>query len=168
MDGGAVDEEAGSGDSGGDVVVTLVGEGLDFVGSGFDGGGFDVGVEIGGVGFDEADVIEEEFIAAACSEDSFFKEDADFGGGPVLVVGEDFDDDGDFMGGVAFKGDLIEDEFLIAGAGSFFDRPLDAFAGDALFFGFFDGGVEPGIRGWIGSAVFGGDGDFAEEFPRIL
>lgn len=168
VEGGAVGDEACAGGGFGDVVVLEVGEGFDFVGSGFDGGGFDVCACGGGVGFDEADVVEEEFVASGGAELSGFEEDSDLGCGAVVVIGEDFDDDGDFVRCVAFEGDLFEGGFVVALAGAFVDGALDGVAGDADFFGLFDGGEEAGVSVGVGAAVFGCDGDFAQVFTGCL
>lgn len=153
-------DEAGAGVAFGDVVVGLGGDGFEIIGAGLDGGGLQVGRRDGMMGFDQADVIEKEFVAAGAAEDAFFKHHAHFGRGALVVIGVNLDDDGDFVGRVAFKDDVFEDHFIVADAGAFFDGALDDVTGDAGFFSFFDGGEKPRVARRIGSAEFGGDADF--------
>lgn len=161
---GAFADEFGAGGVAGDVVVLFAGEGLEFVGAGFDGGGFAVDVWVGVVGFDESDAVEDEFVGAGGGELALAEEDADFGGGAVGVVGVDLDDDGDVVGGAAFVDDVLEGDLFVAGTGAAVDGTLDGVFGDAFAFGFFDGGEEPGVHGGIGVAHFSGEGDFADQF----
>ena len=168
VDGGALGDEAGAGAVGGDVVVLIVGERFEVVGAGFDGGGFAVDVEIGVVGFDEADVIEEELVAAGGAEDALLEKHADFGSGALVVVGVNFDDHGDFVRRVTLEDDVLHGAFVAAGAGALGDGAFDDVTGDARFFRFFDGGEESGVGADIGTAELGGDGHFFDEFSDHL
>lgn len=161
-------DEAGPAGVCGDVVVLAAGEGLDVIGSSFYGGFFAIGCGVGMPGFDEADVVEEKFVAAQSTELAFFEELANFWGGAVVVVGEDFYDDWDFMGCVAFEDDVLHGEFIFAEAGYFFDGAFDDISGDAFFACFFDGCGEAGVGVGIGSGHSGGNHDFFDDFPGGL
>ena len=52
----------------GNVVVLFARQRLELVGAGFNGGGFAVNVRVGMMRLDEADVVEEKFIAAGGAE----------------------------------------------------------------------------------------------------
>src|SRR6476660_6950577 len=80
---------------------------FDLLRAGLDSGGFDVDVASLMVRFDDANVIEKEFVAPACSELSLFEEDANLRCSSVVVVGEDLDDHGDFVRCVAFEKDML-------------------------------------------------------------
>jgi hypothetical protein len=167
---GALRDKSRASDAlGGDVVVAGVGEGLDVLGAGFDGGGLDIDIGAGVVSLDDADVIEEEFVAAWCAElAGLFEEAADFGGGAVVVVGQDLDDDGDLVRGVALEHNVVHGQLVIAGAGAFLDGALDDIAADALPARLFDGGKETGVAGGIAAAHFRGDHDFLDQFADGL
>src|SRR5688500_11885310 len=78
----------------GDIVVLGVREGFDVLRAGFDRRGLDVRSGVRVMGFDQTDVIEEKLVAARRAElASFLEEDANLGSGPVVIVGEDLDDD---------------------------------------------------------------------------
>ena len=147
----------------GDVVVLLARQGLDFVGSGFDGGCFEVDIRIGVVRFDEADVIEDELVGAGRGELAFAEEDANFGGGSIYVVGVNFDDYGDVVRCAAFVDEMVQRQLFVADAGAFVDGTLDGILGNAFFFRFLDGGKKPGVGCGICIAHPGGESDFAHE-----
>lgn len=161
---GAFADEPGTEGVAGDVVVLVVGEGMDFVGAGLDGGLFGVERGVGSKGFDDADLIEDELVGSALGELSFAKEDADLGCGALDVVGVDLDDDGDVVGSAAFIDDVFEIGAVAADAGTFVDGALDGVFGDAFLLGLFDGGEEASVHGGVGTTGLGGECDFAHEF----
>ena len=150
-------------------VVVLRGEAARLLRAGLDRRRFDVGARIGMMRLDEADVIEEKFVAAGRAElAAFLEEDADFRRGAVVVVGQHLDDDRHFVRRVALEDDVLQDEFLVADAGAFLDGALDDVAGDARLARLFHGRGEPRISGRFGSAELGGDHDFFDEFADHL
>ncbi len=74
--GGAVGDETRAELVGGDVVVLRVSQRLKVIGSGLDGGGFDVRAGVGMVGLDETDVVEEELVAARGAELALLEKNA--------------------------------------------------------------------------------------------
>lgn len=162
---GTVAEEAGADVAGGDVIGF---EGFDVLRAGFDGYGFEVLGGAGVMGFDDADVVEHPGDAADFAEMAGLEEHADFGGGAAAIVGEAFDDDGDFVRGESLVGDEFVIDLLAGEAGAFFDGAFDGVAGDGLFFGGFDGGEETGVEVGISAAGLGGDDDFLGEFAKQL
>jgi len=166
--GGALGDEARALAIGGNVVVLLVGERLDFVCARFDGGFFGISGIVGVVGFHEADVVEEKLVAAADAELASLEEDADLGGGAVLVVGIDLDDDGDLVRGVALEDHVIEDDLFAADPGAFLDGALDDVAGDGLLARLFESCEQPGITRRVRPAEFSSDHDFFDEFTGGL
>ncbi len=151
-----------------DLRVFRVREGREILRAGFDRGGFGVGLRVGVMGFDQADVIEEELVAPGRAELAAFEEDANLRGGAVFVVGLHFDDDRHFVRGVAFENDLLELEFFTADAGAFLDRALDHVAGHALLARFLHDGGEARVADGIGPAHFRGDHDFFDQFTGRL
>jgi len=168
VDGGALGDETGAAVVLGDIVVLEVRELFEIVRAGLDGGGFEVAGGVGVVGLDEADVFEEELVAAGVAEDALLEENAHLGRGALVVVGVDFDDERDFVRGVAFEDDVFERGFVATGAGALGDGAFDDVAGDAGFFGFFDRGEEPGVAAKIAATELGGDGDFLGQFAGDL
>ena len=79
---------------------------------------------------------------------------ADFTGGAVAVVGQDFAEDGDAAGAVALVDDLVE-RGLAAFAGAAFDGPLDVLLGHADGLGVVDGVAEAEVLVGVAAAVFG-------------
>ena len=67
----------------------------------------EVGVGLGGVRLDHADVVEEELVAAGRAEHALLEEIADLRRRALVVVGVDLDD----------EGDLVLDELAEQGAG---------------------------------------------------
>ena len=153
-------DETGAGVIGGNVVVFVVVHDFEIVGAGLDRGGLEIGRRDGVVGFDESDVLEEKLVTAAAAEDAALEKDPHLGRGALVVVGINLDDNGDFVRGVTFEDDVLEDQFFVTDAGALFDGPLDHVAGDAGLFGFFDGGEESGVGPEIGTTELGGDADF--------
>ncbi len=141
----AFGDEASAESVGRNVIVLVMIEGFDVLGSGFDGSGFDIAAEVGVMGFDDPSVIEQELVGFWCTELSFFEEHTDFGSGAVVIIGEAFDDDGNLVGGVSVEADGIHDEFFVTDACALFDGAFDDVAGHGFFAGFFDGGSEAGI-----------------------
>ena len=134
----------------------------------FDRGRFDVGRGVGMMRFNEADVLEEKFVAARRAQLAALEEDADFRRGPVLVIGQHLHDHRDFVGRVTFENDKLQLKFFAADARAFFDRSFNGIAGHALLARFLDDGGEPGISRRISAAHFGGDHDFLHEFTDNL
>lgn len=149
------------------VIVAVMIEGFDVLRAGFDCRRFDVSVEIGVVGFHDAGVVEQELVGFWGTELTFFEENADFGGGTVVVVGEAFDDDWHLVGGVSVEANGIHHEFVVTDAGAFLDGAFDDVAGDGFFAGFFDGSKEACVAVWIGSSEFCGNGDFFNELAGL-
>ncbi len=133
---GALADEFRTGGVGGDVIILVAGEELEFVGTGFDGGGFDVDFGVGVMGFDQADVLEDGVVGTGGGELALAEEHADFGGGAVYVVGVDLNDDGDVVGGAALVDDVLNGQLVFADTGARVDGALDGIFGDALFFSF--------------------------------
>ena len=150
-----------------DVIVAVMIEGFDVLRARFDCCRFDVSVEVGVMGFHDAGVVEQELVGFWGAELTFFEENADFGGGSVIVVGEAFDDDGHLVWGVSVEANGIHHEFVVADAGAFFDGAFDHIAGDGFFTGFFDGGEEACVAVGIGSSEFCGNGDFFNELAGL-
>ena len=70
--------------------------------------------------FDQADVVEEKFVAAGSAElAAFFEQDANFRCGAIVVVGQDLDDDRHLVRRVALENDMLHDEFVGANARAF-------------------------------------------------
>ncbi len=168
MNGGAVGDEARPAGTPWNVVVLLVGQRFDFIGPGFDGGSFNVAGRVGVMRLDEADVIEKKLVAPACTQLALFEEDADFGRGAIVIVGENLDDDGNLVGRIALEGNMLENHFLVADTGALVDGAFDGIAGDALLAGFFHRGEEAGIASRIGAAVLGSDRNFSQKFSAGL
>ena len=95
------------------------------------------------------------------------EEVADVRGGAVLVVGEDFDEDGDSAGAVAF---IVQ--FLVGRraelAGALLDGALDVVLRHVRAAGLEDRGAEAGVRGGIAAAHARGNRDFLDEFGKRL
>lgn len=151
-----------------DVVVLCVSERFELVGTSFNGDGFEVAFGVGVVGFDNADVVEEKFVAAAAAEHAAFEEHSHFWGGALGVVGHDFNDYGHFVRRVAFENDVFEHHFFVTDAGTFFNRAFDHVAGDTLFAGFFHRREETRIGAEIRAAEFGSDSNFFDDFADRL
>ena len=118
---------------------------------------------------DEADVIEEELVAARRAElTALFEKHADVRRGAVVVVGQDLDDHRHFVRRVALEDDVLHDELFVADARAFLDRALDHVAAHALPARLFHGGEEARIAVRIRAAELGGDHDFFDEFADRL
>jgi hypothetical protein len=63
---------------------------------------------------------------------------------------------------------MFEHQLLAADAGALVDGALDGVARDAFPARFFQGGIQPCIAVGIGSALLGGDRDFAQELAAGL
>ena len=161
---GAVTEEAG-----GDVIGRVVGgNGFHVLRAGLNGDGFEVERFVRVLRFDNAEVLKHPRHAPRRAELALFEEDADFGRGAAAVVGEAFDDDGDFVGGEAFVGDEFVIDLLPGQASAFFDGAFDGIARDGLFLGSLNGGVEAGIEIGVGATALGGDLDFFDQLAEEL
>ena len=141
---------------------------FDFLGAGFDGIAFGIAIGIRVGGFDDAEVVEEKCDAAGLSERAGFEEIADLRRGAIAIVGEAFDDDGDFVRGETFVDDGFEIHFFIELAGAFFDGAFDGIAIDGGLFGFFDRDIKAGVEIGVRAAEFGRDHDFADQFGGHL
>ena len=75
MDRSPLGDEACARASLGHVVVLLVGDHLELIGPGLDRGGFKIGGGIRMMGLDEADMVEQELVAARRPENPFLEED---------------------------------------------------------------------------------------------
>ena len=131
-------------------------------------GCLDISLSVGMMRFNKADVFEEKFVAARRAQLTAFEEDADFWRRPVLIVGQDLDDDRDFVRGVTFKNDKLQLKFFVANTRAFFDCAFDGVAGDALLARFLDDRGETGVPRRISAAHFCGDHDFLHEFADDL
>ena len=101
---------------------------------------------VGMMRFDQADVVEEKFVAAGRAElAAFFEEDANFRRGAVVVVGQDLDDDRHLVRRVAFENDVLHHELIVANARAFLDGALDHVARHAGFARFVDHGRKPRV-----------------------
>jgi hypothetical protein len=143
-------------------------ERLDFLRACFDGIAFGIAVYIGVSGFDDAEMVEEKGDAAGLTERAGFEQITDFRRGAIAIVGEAFDDDGDFVGRETFVDDGLEIDLFIQLAGAFFDGALDGIAIDGSLFGFFDRDIEAGVEIGVRAAEFGRDHDFADQFGGHL
>ena len=101
---------------------------------------------VGVVGLDQADVVEEEFVAARRAELALAEEHADFRGGAVVVVGDHLDDDRHLVRRVALESDVLHDQLLVADARALFDGALDDVAGHAFLARLFDGGEQARVQ----------------------
>src|SRR5689334_15451127 len=119
---GAAGDEARAGRSFRNVVVLLVIKRLDFLRARLDRCRLDVATGGGLKGFDQADVIEEKLVAAGRSElTALLEEAADLRSGPVVVIGQDFDDERNLVRGVSFVDDVIHYQLVVTDTGPFFD-----------------------------------------------
>ena len=169
MEIGAAGGEARASAVGGNIVVFGVGKGFDVLGAGLDGGCLDVSGRIGVVGFHNANVFKEELVAAGRSELAAVLENhPDFRGGAVVVVGEDFDDHGDLVRGVALKHDVLHHQLFGADSRAFLDGAFDDIPGHGGFPGLFHGGKKAGVALGFRSAEFGGNHDFLDQFSDDL
>ena len=132
--------------------------------TGLDGGGFAVNGRIGMMRFDEADVVEQKFIAAGGGELALLEQHADFRRGSVHVVRINLNDDRHVVRRAALIRDVFHDEFFAADARALVDGALDGILGHAFLLGLFHGGEEARVHRGIRAAHFGGDGDFANKF----
>ena len=160
---GAFADEFRAGRILGDVVVLFVRQRLDFVGPGFDGGGFEVDVRIRVMRFDQADVVEDELVGAGRGELALAEQHANFRGGALHVVGVHLDDHRHVVRRAALVDDVLHHQLLVADAGPFVDGALDGVLGNALFLRLFDGRKKPRVHRRIGTAHLGGEGDFAHQ-----
>src|SRR5436190_11465499 len=151
------------------IVVLGRGKRFDILRAGFDRRRFNIRGGIGVMGFDQADVIEKELVAAGRAElTAFLEEHANLWRGAVVVVGQDLDDNRHLVRGVALENDMFHDELVVADARAFLDRALDHIARDAGFARLIDDGGEPGIPGRLSSAELRGDHNFFDKFSDDL
>ena len=114
---------------------------------------------------DEADVVEQEFVAAGGAELALLEEHADFGRGAVHVVGEHLDDDRHLVRRVALEDNVLHDQLFAADARALFYGAFDEHVARNAFLARLLGrGEEARVEGWVGAAHLGGDHDFADEF----
>lgn len=146
------------------IVILLMRKYLNFIGTRFNRCTFAVNVCVRMMRLDKADVVEQKFITARRAELSLFEKHANFRRGAIHVVGVNFDDERNFVRGVALEHDVLHDEFFIADARTFVDGALDGILGDAVLLRFFHGGEKPRVGGNIRAAHFGGHGNFADQF----
>ena len=139
------------------------GQRLDFVGSGFDGGCFEVNIRIRVMRFDQADVVEDELVGARRGQLALAEQHAEFRRGAIDVVGVNLDDDRHVVRRAALIDDVLHHQLFLADAGPLVDGALDGVLGNALFFRFFNGGKKPGVHRRIWIAHPGGEGDFAHQ-----
>src|SRR2546428_12288222 len=96
-------------------------------------------------------------------------EDApNLGGGAVLIVGRDFDNDRHPARRIALVNDLIEVLRLVPLAGAALDRALDVIVRHALRTRRLDGAAQAQIAIGIAPAGFRCDGDFLRQFAENL
>ncbi|MDB6172810.1 MAG: hypothetical protein JWL59_2121 [Chthoniobacteraceae bacterium] len=167
---GPLGDKPGAGPIGWNVVVFLVGKRFDILGAGFNRGGFNVDIGAGGVmGFDQADMIKKEFIAAGGSKlTRIFKYHPDFRGGAVVVIGKDFQDQRHFVRGVTFINHVFKHEFVSPDARPFFNRPFDHVAGDRRTACLVDRSAKARVSFDVGAAEFGGHHHLFDEFSDSL
>lgn len=165
---GAVGNETSARCAFGDIVILLMSQRFDLIGPGFDGSSFDVTGWIFMMRLDETNMIEEKFVTAGGTELALFEEDTDFGCCAIVIVGEDLDDDRDFVGRISFEGDMLETQFVAANASAFVDRAFDGVTRDAFLAGFFHRGEQAGIPVWIGATMLGSNRNFSQELSTGL
>ncbi len=144
------------------VVILLVAERLDLVRARLDRRRLDVRAGIGVVRLHQADVIEEELVAARSAELALFEKDAYLRSGAVVVIGYHLDDHRHLVRRVALEVDMLQRHLLIADARALVDRALDRIARDAHLLRLLHRGEKARVAGGIGSALLGGDRDFLE------
>ena len=145
-----------------------MGQGLDLVRAGLDGGLLEIKSGLVRVSLDKTYVIEQELVAAGSTELGITEKNADLGRRPVRVVGVDLDDHGNLVRCIALEGDVVDDRLLPADACALVDRPVNDVFGNTLGTGFFKRGEESGVRCRIRASLSGGDGDFPDELARRL
>jgi len=148
----------------GNVIVFRMGQRREIVGARLDGRGLEVGVGVGRVRLDEADMVEKELVAVGRAEHALLEEHADFRRGAVHVVGVNLNDDRHVMRRAAFIGDVLHDHLFVADARALVDGALDGVFRDAFLLGLFNGGEQARIHRGIRPAHLGGDGNFANKF----
>ena len=114
-----------------------MGQHLHLIGSGLDSRLLKVCRFPWGVGLNQTDVVEKEFVAAGGSQLALFEKDPNLWGGAVVIIGEDLSDDRDFVRGVTFEGNVFEGDFFSACSGPLGNSPLDGVSRDAFLAGFF-------------------------------
>jgi hypothetical protein len=130
-----------------------VGQGLDFIGARFDGGGFAVGLGVRVMGLHQAGVIEEKLVPARRAELAFLEKHAYLRRGAIDVVGVNLDDDRHLVRSVTLKDDVFDHEFFRADARALFDGAVDGLAVDTLLFRLFDGGKKAGFMPGSGPPI---------------
>jgi tetratricopeptide (TPR) repeat protein len=159
-------DEPRPGGPGGNVVILLRSERLDFIGASFDGGGFAVRIGVRVMGLHQAGVIEEKLVPACRAELPLFEKHAYLWRRPIDVVGINLDDDRHLLRGVTLEDDVFDGELFCADARALFYGAVDGLAIDTFLLGLLNGGKKARVRPRIGSAHFGGDGDFPNKFGR--
>jgi len=89
---------------------------------------------------------------------------AHFAGGPIAIVGQDFDDDRDAARSIAFVADLLV--ILALAAQGFLDGALDIVLGHILRAGRDDRRAQPRIHRRIGCAELCRHRDFARQLAK--
>ena len=142
---------------------------LDVLRAGFDRRRLDVRAGIGMMRFDQADVVEEELVAAGRAELApFLKRTRISGAVRLLLSVKHLDDDRHLVRRVAFEDDVLHHQFVVADARAFLDGAFDDVARHAGLARLFDRGRKPRIPGGIGPAELGGDHDFFDQFADEL
>ena len=100
---------------------------------------------IGMIGFNEADMVEEKFIAARRAQLALLEQHADFRRGAVHVVGINLNDDGHVMRRAAFIGDMLHNHLFVADARALVDGALDGLLWHACPLGICNGKPQPRI-----------------------
>ena len=166
--GRALGDETGSGPTFRHVVVLRMRQRFEIIRAGLNRRRFEVDGEIGVVGVDDADVIEQKLVAVQLAEHAATEELADLRGGALLVVGIDLDHDRHLVRSVAFEPHLLHRRFVGPSARALGDGALDGIARHAGFSRFFEHREQPGVPLGIGTAELGCDGDFFDQFAHDL
>ena len=166
--GSAISDETCSRLIGGNVVVLIVSEGLNLVGTGFDSGLLEIDTGLFCVCFDKTDMVKEELVAAGGTELGITEKNADFRRRPVRVVGIDLDDHGNLVRRVALEGDVVDDRLLAPDASTLVDGTVNDILGNTFGSCLFKRSKKTGIRRRISASLSGGDGDFPDELTGGL
>jgi len=168
MDRSPLRDEARAGMPLGDIVILRMAERLKIVGAGFNRDGFEIDRGVGVVRFDETYMVEQKLVAVGGTENAGLEKVTDFGGGALVIVGIDFDNDGYLVRRVAFEHQVLEGGLVSARSGALGDGALDGFTSDVGLACLFQDSEEPCIAGRITAAEFGCDRDFFDEFSDDL
>src|SRR6185503_9532041 len=99
---------------------------------------------------------------------AFLEEDANLRRGPVVVVGQDFDNDRHLVRRVTFENDMLHDELVVADARPFFDGALDDVARNAGPARLIHDGRQAGVSRRLRAAEFRRHHDFLHQLSDDL